>query len=384
MKKTRISAIMTAVLAVVLCAVMTVFASAAALMGDMNNDGKVNSSDARTVLRAAAKLDVLTAEQAALADVNGDEKVNSSDARIILRMAAKLEPTVTVEESSEAPTTDPIVIPTAPSTEPPSTEPPSTEPPSTEPPVTEPPVTEPPVTEPPVTEPPVTEPEKGIKTVDHECYVDAVISTYDKDGGKSTQSMQFALQSRTEKKKTVYSYYTRSNSLFPGHDVGMLIVEKANLLGEVKQDYYMINYDTNEYMCLDSSLADEASAGAIDMNDAISVVTFDSLEGWNAEAVTVDGVDYQMVTITEEDGTVQKLYMQKLEGRDFYEPGIVESFDKDGNLTASMLIRKYDPEPAEYVKTPDQQGMNGFKVTLANMLLNAEKMLAFMESIGMN
>ena len=60
--------------------------------GDVNFDGKVNSTDARTVLRAAAKLETLTDEQALAADVDGSGKVNSADSRRILRAAAKLEP----------------------------------------------------------------------------------------------------------------------------------------------------------------------------------------------------------------------------------------------------------------------------------------------------
>ncbi|MBQ6019171.1 MAG: pilus assembly protein N-terminal domain-containing protein [Clostridia bacterium] len=58
--------------------------------GDVNMDGKVNSVDARLALRAAAKLEKLSAEQKQSADMNQDGKVNSSDARTILRIAAKL------------------------------------------------------------------------------------------------------------------------------------------------------------------------------------------------------------------------------------------------------------------------------------------------------
>ena len=61
-------------------------------LGDVNGDGKINSSDARLALRAAAKIEKLTALQEKLADVSGDGKVKSGDARTILRIAAKLEP----------------------------------------------------------------------------------------------------------------------------------------------------------------------------------------------------------------------------------------------------------------------------------------------------
>ena len=60
--------------------------------GDVDGSGRVNSSDARLALRAAARMETLTAEQFAAADVDGSGKVNSADARRILRAAARIEP----------------------------------------------------------------------------------------------------------------------------------------------------------------------------------------------------------------------------------------------------------------------------------------------------
>lgn len=59
--------------------------------GDLNGDGKVNSSDARIALRAAAKLEGLTDAQKKAGDTDGDGDVDSADARNILRKAGKLE-----------------------------------------------------------------------------------------------------------------------------------------------------------------------------------------------------------------------------------------------------------------------------------------------------
>ena len=59
--------------------------------GDLNGDGKVNSSDARIALRAAAKLEGLTDAQKKAGDMDGDGDVDSADARAILRKAGKLE-----------------------------------------------------------------------------------------------------------------------------------------------------------------------------------------------------------------------------------------------------------------------------------------------------
>ena len=58
----------------------------------MNNDGRVNSTDARLTLRAAARIEPLADEDFPYADVDFDGKIKSGDARRILRAAAKIEP----------------------------------------------------------------------------------------------------------------------------------------------------------------------------------------------------------------------------------------------------------------------------------------------------
>lgn len=60
-------------------------------LGDVNLDGKVNTSDARLALRGAATLETLTAQQVLAADVNKNGKADTSDARKILRVAANLD-----------------------------------------------------------------------------------------------------------------------------------------------------------------------------------------------------------------------------------------------------------------------------------------------------
>lgn len=58
--------------------------------GDVNNDGKVNSSDARLVLQHTVELITLSESQQAAADVQPDGRINSSDARVILQMTVSL------------------------------------------------------------------------------------------------------------------------------------------------------------------------------------------------------------------------------------------------------------------------------------------------------
>lgn len=65
--------------------------AAVRMSGDVNNDGKVTAADARSALRAAAKLDSFTDEQIAIADMDGDGKITAADARKILRISAKLD-----------------------------------------------------------------------------------------------------------------------------------------------------------------------------------------------------------------------------------------------------------------------------------------------------
>jgi sugar lactone lactonase YvrE len=56
--------------------------------GDVNRDGKINVLDAVLVLRAVAKLEILSAPQLTAADFNGDGKLNVLDAVALLRKIA--------------------------------------------------------------------------------------------------------------------------------------------------------------------------------------------------------------------------------------------------------------------------------------------------------
>ena len=60
--------------------------------GDVDCNGTVSASDARTILRLASHLVTVTEEQEKLADYNSDNKITAADARYVLRVAAKLDP----------------------------------------------------------------------------------------------------------------------------------------------------------------------------------------------------------------------------------------------------------------------------------------------------
>ena len=61
------------------------------LLGDVNGDGYVKANDARTALRAAAKLEELDERALKAADLDANGKVTAAEARKILRFAAKLD-----------------------------------------------------------------------------------------------------------------------------------------------------------------------------------------------------------------------------------------------------------------------------------------------------
>lgn len=62
------------------------------LIGDFDQNGIIDASDARNALRAAAKLDALTELQLRILDINEDGYVTAEDARMLLRISAKLAP----------------------------------------------------------------------------------------------------------------------------------------------------------------------------------------------------------------------------------------------------------------------------------------------------
>lgn len=61
------------------------------IKGDVNADGKINATDARTALRASARLVTLKDKAKTAADMDNDGNISASDARKILRISAKLE-----------------------------------------------------------------------------------------------------------------------------------------------------------------------------------------------------------------------------------------------------------------------------------------------------
>lgn len=102
MKKVIISL----VLSIIVIFSLTVSASAA-YYGDVDGSGKVTASDARIILRVAAKMDTISDDKVIFADANRDGRITAADARTVLRMAAKLEDFVEITTSGTEPSTRP-------------------------------------------------------------------------------------------------------------------------------------------------------------------------------------------------------------------------------------------------------------------------------------
>lgn len=90
--------------------------SFAASVGDVNGDGKINSTDALLILQSATGVVNLTDNQKKLADVNGDGRVNSSDALQVLFYAtgnpSVIKPTEPTTKTTASTTTSSTTQPT--------------------------------------------------------------------------------------------------------------------------------------------------------------------------------------------------------------------------------------------------------------------------------
>ncbi|MBQ6019765.1 MAG: dockerin type I repeat-containing protein [Clostridia bacterium] len=74
-----------------LLSVLPVKAAQEWTLGDVNADGRISASDARLVLRRAARLEEFETARENAADADRSGRVTASDARLLLRVAARLE-----------------------------------------------------------------------------------------------------------------------------------------------------------------------------------------------------------------------------------------------------------------------------------------------------
>lgn len=88
------------VAAVAVTASASAMALAAEYMGDVNDDGRVNSADALAILRYTVGIDE-SGVNLKKADVNSDGNINSSDALKVLRMCVSLENLIEIKDDTK-------------------------------------------------------------------------------------------------------------------------------------------------------------------------------------------------------------------------------------------------------------------------------------------
>lgn len=85
---------LTAILLALICIILPVTAHAEPpafpMMGDINGDGRITAADARSLLRYSAKLETTGNFDLLAADANADGRITAADARETLRVAASL------------------------------------------------------------------------------------------------------------------------------------------------------------------------------------------------------------------------------------------------------------------------------------------------------
>ena len=109
----KLKAVISVALATLLCVMMLPMSALAGMTGDVDANGKVDSTDARLALRAAVGLDTLTEDAKKAADVDFNNTVDATDARFILRAAVGLEK---LPEAQEPETPDEPEVPDEPET----------------------------------------------------------------------------------------------------------------------------------------------------------------------------------------------------------------------------------------------------------------------------
>ena len=303
MKKKYVSVgIITTLLALVMAGTM-IFASGAALMGDIDGDGVITTSDARSILRFAVALDIPTEEQAWLADVDNDENIMTSDARKVLRIAIHLEDEIYADE----PTTDEETTGEE------TTGEESTEPSS------------------------VPAASELVLTEDEDCVIAATVEDTDEDGNARSRNIVSAHRTAVgEDGEAVEEFYYRSADFFDGKDLGLILRETSAADGATEQTMILISYEKNEAVEISAELL--SSMGLSVENGAYLPVYFsESLDGVAGETVSIDGTEY-FVAIQEGNGVggVNKNYMLPYE--DGYVVAIREACDASGAVNKRITL----------------------------------------------
>ena len=379
---------------------------------DVDENGSIKASDARLALRMASRLETTkeyvesvtgvilvepTTESSTVPPIPSDPIIPTSKVPDEPTTAAPVEPTaeVPVEPTTEAPveptlpdepTTEAPVEPTTEAPVEPTTEAPDE--PTTVPvePTTEVPVEPTTVPVEPTTAPvEPTEPVEGIEYYDS-FYIDADVVSVT-DGRETVQRVKVAASTEEVKgafgkNYTLHAQYVRTDSISPGHELGVLVRDDLNTLRTgTKKTFYMIDYEANEYVSIDGDVLELAGVDFDEMMgddplDSMRIPVFTDLSALNATEEDFDGKTYQVVTI-DKDEIRSKYFVEYRDGK--YYPVIVESYS-DGKLDTRMVIYGFSTDAAAYTAVPT--GMKAYPIralTVATDLVNA---MPFFQRLG--
>lgn len=262
MNKKIIAVILTVV---TVLSTVSLWASAESLkLGDVNGDSKVNASDARLALRAAARLETLTDEQIIAADVNFDGSVKANDARIILRVAARLE-TLPETTTSETETT-----------------------------------TQEPTTQEPTTQETTTQAPK-----------DNVVTQYP-EGIDALFSGKFYLEGEITNEGQTSTVIVATNG--SSTEMGMTMEGfDMSIYATKKNIYIKFPYNgKNYYLEMDENTLKELGfEGSFNVSDITDAFTFGAIEDYGYPTLTteeLEGVEYSVYTFSGNDGSGIKFY----------------------------------------------------------------------------
>lgn len=311
--KNRITAVILAMMLIISSA-MILAGAADVMLGDANGDGRITAMDARTALRASARLETLTEEQFVAADVNFDGKVSALDARMILRAASR------IEALPEMPTDDP-----------------SNEYEST-------------LTDETTTDDETTtlapEPDTGVIVEDYPESIDAFFNgEFYLDGDMGTTGDIIAVKMATNKSGTEIVMDSGSAQL------SLLAMRSSSYLKVISSD------GKKYYVELTKSMMEQYG---VDFGDILGELSFASIEDAGNPILTkdtLDGKECDVYTFTKEDGSLMKFYA---DGDNVTK---IAACDANGNESTTIFVNELSAEIPKTMLTT-----KGFTATSIIML----------------
>lgn len=313
--KNRITAVILAMM-LVFSSAMVLAGAADFMLGDVNGDGRITAMDARTALRASARLETLTEEQIVAADVSFDGKVSALDARMILRAASRIE-----------------ALPELPTDEPASDDETTTKDDET-------------TTKADETTTKVDEPDTGVVVEEYPEAIDAFFKgEFYLDGAMGTAGDVMAVKMATNKSGTEIVMDSGSAQL------SLLAMRSSSYLKVISND------GKKYYVELTKAMMDQYG---VDFGDVLGELSFITIEDAGNPVLTkgtLDGKECDVYSFTKEDGSSMRFYAN---GDNILK---IAACDTDGKESTTIFV---DELSAEIPKT--MLTIKGFTATSIIML----------------